>query len=218
MTMLAVEIEKSFQGFSLKVDFNIKNEVLVIVGPSGSGKSTILNCISGIIQPDKGKISIQDEVVFDSDCHKNLPVENRKLGHVFQSYALFPHMTVEKNIMYGLKNHENTMTDQEVDCLIEKFGIKHLLQKRPQQLSGGEKQRVALARSLVIKPNLLLLDEPFAALDQETKEKLYEEFLEIKKEWNIPILLITHDEFEANYLGDKTIKLYGGSLVEKVAV
>lgn len=208
--MLAIDIKKNYQNFRLKLDFIIGNEVLVLLGPSGSGKSTVLNCISGIIQPDAGKIKIQEQIVFDSKRQKNLPVKERKTGHVFQSYALFPHLSVEKNIKYGLKNHEDTMTAKELDRLIDKFGIKHLLDKYPHQLSGGESQRIALARTLVIKPNLLLLDEPFAALDYETKEKLYEQFFEVKRDWDIPIVLITHDQKEAEYLGDKIIRLKDG--------
>lgn len=217
MKMLAVDIEKCYQDFSLEIDFKIENEVLVLLGPSGSGKSTILNCISGIVQPDAGKIEIQEEIVFDSNYQKNLSVKKRKTGHVFQSYALFPHLSVEKNIKYGLKNHEDTMTEAEVDELTWKFGLKDLLHKYPHQLSGGESQRTALARSLVIKPNLLLLDEPFTALDCETKEKLYEQFFEIKGEWNIPIVLITHDEDEADYLGDKIIRINNGRRCHEVS-
>jgi len=208
--MLAIDIEKTYQNFNLKIDFRIENEVLVLLGPSGSGKSTILNCISGIIQPDAGKIKINGQIVFDSNHQKNLSVKKRKTGHVFQSYALFPHLSVENNIKYGLKNHENTMTENEVNSLVEKFGIKHLLDKYPHQLSGGESQRTAVARSLVIKPKLLLLDEPFTALDNQTKENLYEQFFKIKTDWDIPIVLITHDEREAEYLGDKIIRINNG--------
>lgn len=211
--MLIIDIDKSYKDFKLDVNFTADREVTVILGPSGSGKSTILNCIAGVVRPDNGRIAMDNDVYFDSESGYILPIHKRRVGYVFQSYALFPHINVLKNIQYGLNNYKEVGTIDEVYRFAEAFKIEKLLKKYPYQLSGGEKQRVALARSLIIRPKVLLLDEPFAALDQHTKQILYNEFLEIKKKWNIPILMITHNEEEAQYLGDRIIRISNGCLI-----
>ena len=210
--MLKVNISKRLNSFNIEADFEVGQETVALLGPSGAGKSTILNCVSGILLPDTGEISCGDIVYFDAKEGINLPVQSRRVGYVFQSYALFPHMTIEKNVLYGVNGgsgKENSYLE-----ILDKFKITNLAKKYPHQLSGGEKQRVALARSLVIKPSILLLDEPFSALDRETKNDLYQEFLQIKDEWKIPIILITHNEEEAKLLGDKLIMIRSGQLVK----
>lgn len=206
--MLGVNIKKRINNKYISVNFKIKNEVLVVLGPSGSGKTTILNCISGIINPDEGEIVLENKVLYSSIKKINVKVKDRKIGYVFQDYALFPHMNIYNNIKYGL----NDKNDKKVYEIMNLFKISHLKKRYPYQLSGGEKQRVALARSLLTKPKALLLDEPFSAVDKDIKQILYNEFEIISKELSIPIVLITHDEEEANRLGDKIYKIENQNL------
>jgi molybdate transport system ATP-binding protein len=207
--MISVEIYKKLKYFDLNISFGIDNEVLVIQGPSGAGKSTILDCISGIKHPDIGCITINDRAVFSSADKVSVSIKDRNIGYVFQDYALFPHMTVKDNITFGIKSKGSRDTSH-CKNLMEAFKIKHLENRYPSQISGGEKQRVALARALSVKPSLLLLDEPFAALDKDTKQQMYNEFIDFKKTWNVSIILITHHDEEAKLLGDRIIKIKDG--------
>ncbi|UOQ95552.1 ATP-binding cassette domain-containing protein [Halobacillus shinanisalinarum] len=203
--MLSVMIKKKLSNFTLDISLQVGNETVVLFGPSGSGKTTILNCIAGLTHPDEGKIKLNDQTLFHTKS-KPIPVQKRKIGYLFQDYALFPHMTVYKNITYGA-------TDLElVDKLVDVVGIKHLLNKYPRQISGGEKQRTALARALATHPDLLLLDEPFSSLDQETKEQCHQELLRLRELWQIPIILVTHDKEEARKLADRILPIKDGHL------
>jgi len=213
---------KKLNYFSLDVDFTMDNELLVIEGSSGAGKTTILNCLSGIIAPDEGNIIIDNRILFSHTDKVNIPAEKRNIGYLFQNYALFPNMTVRANILYGLKNkkeYRKKATKKELlqyaDYMMENLGISHLADKMSTAISGGEKQRVALARAMVTKPSLLLLDEPFSALDENTKEKIYEEFLVFKETLRIPTILITHNHHEAELFADKSIYLSEGKITEK---
>ncbi|MBO8163430.1 MAG: ATP-binding cassette domain-containing protein [Brevibacillus sp.] len=205
--MLSVRLYKQLPHFTLDVQFEMNGEILVLFGPSGSGKTTILNCIAGLVQPDSGWIRLHG-VSFVEDKGKPLPPQQRQVGYLFQEYALFPHMTVEKNIAYGMKQKEQSW--QKLEPLLAVLGITHLLPKYPHQISGGEKQRVALARALATEPSILLLDEPFSALDEETREKCRQELLRIHAMWRIPFLVVTHDRDEADKLGDTILFLDRG--------
>ncbi len=216
--MLNIDIEKTYKDFKLNVNFTAPEGINVILGPSGSGKTTILNCIAGVVKPDVGQISMGKEIYFSSMQNLSLPIHKRRIAYVFQSYALFPHMNVYKNIQYGLKNYQRHKDYREINNFAQIFKIEGLLKKYPYELSGGEKQRVALARALITKPKILLLDEPFAALDQLTKRILYNEFLDIIENWKIPILMITHDEWEAQYLGNRIIRISNGALINNSLV
>jgi molybdate transport system ATP-binding protein len=210
--MIEVAIEKQLCYFNLKISFKLGNEVLALQGPSGSGKTTILDCIAGLKKPDKGCIKVKDKVLFSSLEKVNLLIKNRNVGYVFQNYALFPHITVEENVLFGL--HQKRPEHLEYAQYIMKvFGIEHLKSRRPNEISGGEKQRVALARALTMKPDILLLDEPFSALDKETKSIVYEEFIQFKKIWDIGAILVTHDSYEANLLADKIIDIKEGKII-----
>lgn len=210
--MINANIFKKLHYFDLNVKFNVNKEVVVIQGPSGSGKTTILECIAGINTVYEGEISIGDRIIFSSNKDINLPVRNRNIGYVFQNYALFPHMTVRENIRFGLKSRK--VKNFEYANYIEKaLNISHLENRFPNKISGGEKQRVALARALATKPEVLLLDEPFSALDYDTKNIIYNEFLEFKKAWKIDIILITHDNNEAKLLGDRIIHIDRGNIL-----
>lgn len=206
--MLAIQIMKKLSHFTLDVEVAIDNEIVILFGPSGSGKTTILNCIAGLSHPDQGFI-INNDIAFFSPSQKPLPVQKRNVGYLFQDYALFPHMTVEKNISYGMKNE--TLTKQIIDVL----GINHLINKYPHEISGGEKQRVALTRALATEPCLLLLDEPFSALDFDTRVQCHDELKRLHEFWNIPIIMVTHDHDEARKLGNQIIYLKEGK-IEKV--
>ena len=205
--MLDVAFKKKLQYFSLEVEFTLGNEIMVLVGPSGSGKTTILNCIAGITDPDSGFIRYRDEDFF-SEQH-SLPIQARGVGYVFQDYALFPHMTVWKNIKYGMKDEKLARQ------LMKEFQIDHLRDEYPQEISGGEKQRVAVVRALATKPRLLLLDEPFAALDDDTRRLGHLQLLELHEQWQIPMILVTHSKSEAKALGDIQYVVHQGKLVEE---
>ncbi len=207
--MLDVKIFKKMYCFNLDVSFSIDKEVLVIQGSSGSGKTTMLDCISGIKTPDKGEICINKIPIFSSSQNINTKIRHRNIGYVFQNYALFPNMTIEKNILFGLQCKDLKDTDY-IGYIMETFNIHHLKNRYPKQISGGEKQRVALARALSVKPDVLLLDEPFSALDANTKNIVYEEFLQLKKLCNIDMILVTHNIEEANLLGDKILNINSG--------
>lgn len=209
--MIKVNIIKKLNYYDLDVNFSMDKEMLVIQGPSGAGKTTILDCIVGIKIPDEGKIMINKDIVFSSAKKTYIPIKDRNVGYVFQNYALFPHMTVKDNINFGIKSKQSTDISYS-DYLSETFQLKHLENRYPSQISGGEKQRVALARALATKPKLLLLDEPFSALDNETRNTIYKEFIEFKKIWKIDIIMITHNDEEAKLLGDRIIRIDKGIL------
>ncbi|MED5051294.1 ATP-binding cassette domain-containing protein [Anoxybacillus rupiensis] len=203
--MLVVDIQKQLSHFELNVNFSVANEIVVLFGPSGSGKTTILNCIAGISKPTSGSIQLHDTILFQ---HKKVfvPIQKRNIGYVFQDYALFPHMTVWKNIAYGMKNESFAKE------LMKELRIDHLRDNYPSEISGGEKQRVAIARAIATEPDALLLDEPFSALDEQTRLKGHEELLRIHKHWRIPIILVTHHNEEAKKLGDRILYLHEGKI------
>lgn len=213
--MLFVDISKKLAHFQLEVEFKIENEIVVLFGPSGSGKTTILNNISGLSHPDKGRIML-DSVSFFNEREKPLPIQKRKIGYLFQDYALFPHMTVEKNILYGVPKETRKGLSESLTSLIEELGIRHLLSKYPKQISGGERQRVALARALATEPKLLLLDEPFSALDTQTRLQCHDQLLALHQKWKIPVLLVTHNLEEAKKLGNRILFIQKGKFVNQL--
>ena len=218
---VSFELFKKLHSFDLDVSFSMGSELLVIEGESGAGKTTILNCLSGIVLPDKGKITVDDRVLFSHTDKVNIAAEKRSIGYLFQNYALFPNMTVRQNVFYGLKNkkefrrraHKKEMTEY-AENMMQTLGIAHLANKNAAAISGGEKQRVALARAMVTRPSLLLLDEPFSALDENTKGKVYEEFMEFKETLGIPTILITHNHRETELFADRNIMLKEGRIIK----
>lgn len=212
---------KQLNYFTLDVEYSMENELLIIEGSSGAGKTTILNCLAGIMKPDDGNITVDGRVLFSHTDKVNIAAEKRNIGYLFQSYALFPNMTVRQNVLYGLKNkkeYRKTASRKEMleyaDYMMETLGISHLANKNSSAISGGEKQRTALARAMVTKPSLLLLDEPFSALDENTKGRIYEEFNEFKETLKIPTILITHNHRETELFADKNITLKEGRIIE----
>lgn len=208
--MLEVNMQKKLSHFELDVAFTVKNNIIVLFGASGSGKTTILNCISGINKPDNGKIVLNDDTLFEAK-KIDISIQRRKIGYLFQDYALFPHMTVWKNIAYGMKS-EALAKD-----LMTELRISHLKDQYPHAISGGEKQRVAIARALATEPRLLLLDEPFSALDDDTRKNSQNELLRLHKQWQIPIIMVTHSHEEAKKLGDEILYVTEGKFEKEHA-
>ncbi len=216
--MLRVSITKELPYFDLDVDFQVdNNQILVLWGPSGAGKTTVLECIAGLRSPGKGSIELEGSILYSSRFNVNIPARNRRVGYLFQYYALFPHMTVKQNVIYGLRSYKKPTQERpavDFTTVLDSFGVLHLIDRYPGQLSGGEKQRVALARALVSQPQLLLLDEPFSALDHQSKKNLREEILRLKHDWQIPMVLVTHDEEDSRLLGDIILSLHKGQVVQ----
>lgn len=204
--MLTVDINKKLAHFELAVDFTVeKDEIIVLFGPSGSGKTTILNCIAGLSKANDGLIKLNDRLLFNGR-KINIPIQQRNIGYLFQDYALFPHLTAWKNIAYGMKSEAFAVE------LMKELRIDHLKEQYPHEISGGEKQRVAIARALATEPKLLLLDEPFSALDDDTRDRGHEELLRLHQLWKIPIILVTHSNAEAEKLGSRILYLVDGKL------
>lgn len=211
--MLRVRLRKKLPDFTLDVDFAWQSGILVVFGPSGAGKTTLLDCLAGLQRPDEGLIELNGRTLFDSQQRVNLPPQKRRIGYVFQNYALFPHMTVKENVMYGLGGHCKCAAQRyrlSVLQVLETLRIVHLQDRYPAQLSGGEQQRVALARALMTEPDLLLLDEPWCALDEETREQVRNEVVQLQRYWQIPFILVTHDRREAHTLGEMVLYLERG--------
>lgn len=211
--MLVVDFQKQLDHFSLEMQFELNREILALVGSSGSGKTTLLNCLAGIVQPDAGGISLNGRG-FYSDGQKPLKIQKRKVGYLFQDYALFPHLSVEQNILYALSRGTDI---SHINELTKILGITGLLSKYPHQISGGEKQRVALTRSLAAQPDILLLDEPFSALDDANRDRCQEELLRIHQQWQIPIIFVTHRIADAEKLADRVIRIENGQMTEQKA-
>ena len=202
---LSFKDQEVLKNINLSLDLG---ERVSILGDSGSGKSSLLRCIAGFENINKGKISLKNQIVSSETFM--LPIEKRDVGMVVQEKALFPHLTVKKNILFGIESNSNK--NEIVSELAELFKIEKLLDKLPGQISGGEQQRVAFARSLAPSPSLLMLDEPFSALDDKLKKELYYELDKIFEKQELSILLVTHDREEAQILTSKSFKLSQGSL------
>ncbi len=211
--MLQVSLQKKLPEFHLEIEFKAVNNILVLFGPSGCGKTTILRCVSGLLKPDAGKITLGEETIYDSQDKIFIPPKSRGIGYVFQDYALFPHLNIERNIKYGIKNHHSSV-EKLYSELLGLLKITSLTKRYPVELSGGEKQRVALARALMAEPRVLLLDEPLSALDYEIRFELQAELLRIQKLWKIPFILVTHSPEEAEKLGDEIIFIEKGMQVK----
>ncbi len=189
--MTEINIHLPRKTFDVIIHEHFSDGITGIFGPSGAGKTSLLHAISGLETPAEGKIIIEGQPVFDSKQKTNLPVEKRNIGYVFQEGRLFPHMSIEKNLLYGFKkNGHNKVVFNEV---VELLQLEHLLQRRPSQISGGERQRAALGRSLLSSPDILLLDEPFSAVDVNLREQILPYIISVQKKVNIPILVVSHD-------------------------
>lgn len=210
--MLEVQIYKKLAEFDLDISFQVNDNILGLMGASGSGKSMTLKCIAGIEIPDQGRIVLNGRVLFDSEKKINVPIQKRNVGYMFQSYALFPNMNVYENISVGLRARKVKDVDIVVQKVMQQFRIFELASRYPKQLSGGQRQRVALARLMAYEPDVLLLDEPFSALDEDLKKDLLQE---LKSELQIskPVIFVSHDKEEVNYLCDLKYKIKQGEII-----
>lgn len=210
--MLVVQIYKKLAEFDLDVSFQVNDNILGLMGASGSGKSMTLKCIAGIETPDQGRIVLNDRVLFDSEKKINVPIQKRNVGYMFQSYALFPNMNVYENISVGLRARKVKDVDIVAQKVMKQFQISELASRYSKQLSGGQRQRVALARLMAYEPDVLLLDEPFSALDEDLKEDLLRE---LKSELQIskPVIFVSHNKEEVNELCDFKYKIKQGEIV-----
>ncbi|MDO4621211.1 MAG: ATP-binding cassette domain-containing protein, partial [Lachnospiraceae bacterium] len=204
---LEVRIRKKLNRFTLDMDFTAEAGVFALLGASGCGKSVTLKCIAGIERPDEGRIVLDGRVLFDSEKKINLPPQKRHVGYMFQDYALFPNMTVRQNIMTGM----GKKPDQElVNSYLQRFQIAELAEEYPAKLSGGQKQRVAMARLVAQKPDVILLDEPFSALDTHLKWQLEKEMKEILNQVHKPTIFVSHSRDEVYHLCDTVCSINGG--------
>lgn len=210
--MLEVQIYKKLAEFDLGASFQVNDNILGLMGASGSGKSMTLKCIAGIETPDQGRIVLNNRVLFDSEKKINVPIQKRNVGYMFQSYALFPNMNVYENISVGLRARKVKDVDIVVQKVMQQFRVFELASRYPKQLSGGQRQRVALARLMAYEPDVLLLDEPFSALDEDLKEDLLQE---LKSELQIskPVIFVSHDKEEVNELCDLKYKIKQGEII-----
>ena len=212
--MLHVEIRQA-SPIELDARFSCRNgETLVLVGPSGSGKSTILKTIAGIYRPAGGRIEVDGEVWFDSAAGVHVPARRRRAGLVFQSYALFPHLTVLSNVLEAVPPGPQRRRIERAGEVLASVNLAGLEDRRPAQLSGGQQQRVALARALAREPAVLLLDEPFSAVDQATRERLYEELANLRRQLKMPVVLVTHSLQEGLLLADQMCVLHHGTTLQ----
>ena len=204
MEKLRADIAVGLRSYALSVALEVGRETIALVGPSGAGKTTVLRSIAGLLDPDAGRIALGDETWFDSTAGTSLPPEERSAGFVFQDYALFPHLSVRRNVEFGGRARAGE--------LLERFGVAHLADDRPASISGGERQRVALARALARDPAVLLLDEPLSALDAQTRGEVRGELQGLFAELDLPTLLVTHDFRDAAALADRVGVLVDGTL------
>lgn len=197
------------RSFELKADFSSSAEIIVLMGTSGSGKTMTLQALAGLLTPDAGHVSVKGRVLFDSCSGVNLPPQQRGIGYVFQDYALFPHFSVAGNLAFGLSHSLIPKRRPEKIPLVaetlERLGLTELARSYPGQLSGGQRQRVALGRALILRPSLLLLDEPFCSLDAGLRTILRQEFMEVRRRYGIPSIVVTHDQEDAAALQGQVI-------------
>jgi molybdate transport system ATP-binding protein len=218
MLTARVQLQRSRAGstpFVLDVSLQVPPGITILFGPSGAGKSTLLDCVAGLARPDAGRIAAGDEVLFDSEAGANFPPQARRIAYVFQTLALFPHMSAEENVAYGLDGLPREQRTARVEDILKAFGVEKLRSRRPAEISGGERQRIALARSLVAQPRVLLLDEPLTGLDAELKAAIVDDL----RAWNtarrIPILYVTHSREEVDALGERVIAMDHGRVVSE---
>jgi molybdate transport system ATP-binding protein len=217
---LSVAIEKNLRAdrreFHLSMKFDSRADVTVLYGTSGAGKTLTMQAIAGLIRPDAGSIAVDDRVLFDSAMSIDVPARKRDVGLVFQDYALFPHLTVLQNVAFARKRgwRNRPSSNGQTEQVLVSMHLESFAHAYPSDLSGGQRQRVALARAIASRPRLLLLDEPFSALDSELRAKLRTELIEIRRRAGIPMLVITHDASDVAAFGGKTVHVDNGKVVE----
>lgn len=200
--------------FDLDVSFALRNGMTILGGDSGAGKTTTLRLIAGVLTPDDGFISVGGRTFFDSGAKVNISIQERRVGFVFQDHALFPHLTGEQNIVYGIRRGDRPARRSKALDLLSAFRIEHVRDRLPREMSGGERQRVALARALASDPAIVLLDEPLSAVDVETRTKLLDEIEAAQRSSRIPFIYVTHNPADIERFGEQRIILNKGRIVE----
>jgi molybdate transport system ATP-binding protein len=211
--MLSVDVEKKLGGFTVTARFESSGGITALFGPSGAGKTTIVNMIAGLIEPDRGRIALGDDVLFDSATRINVPPPRRRIGYVFQEGRLFPHLSVRHNLDYGRRMNGLPRDRAAMERIVTMLEIGHLLSRRPGRLSGGERQRVAVGRALLMKPALLLLDEPLASLDAARKREILPYLERLRDEAKVPMVYVSHQAAEVRRIVKSVVKLDGGRVV-----
>jgi molybdate transport system ATP-binding protein len=211
--MLTIDVNKKLGDFSLTAKFESASGVTALFGPSGSGKTSIIGMVAGLMKPDSGQIAIDGEVLFDSANGIDEPAHKRRVGYVFQDGRLFPHLSVARNLDYGRWMSGANRDEAKIKRVTTLLDIAHLLRRRPGALSGGERQRVALGRALLMKPRLLLLDEPLASLDAARKSEILPYFVRLRDEIKLPMIYVSHDTNEVKALANRIIMIEAGRVV-----
>jgi molybdate transport system ATP-binding protein len=208
--MLALDIEKRLGDFSLSARFTTGGGVTAVFGPSGSGKTTLVNMIAGLIAPDRGRIAIDETVLFDSAARINVPPHGRRIGYVFQEGRLFPHLSVEHNLDYGRAMCGLPRNAAQLERIVGLLDIGSLMERRPGKLSGGERQRIAIGRALLMRPRLLLLDEPLASLDVARKREILPYLERLRDEVGVPMVYVSHQAAELRRIASSVVRLRAG--------
>jgi molybdate transport system ATP-binding protein len=208
--MIRVDVERRLGQLALAVAFEADARVTALFGRSGAGKTSLVNMIAGLMKPDRGRIEVDGQVLFDSGAGINVPVEARRIGYVFQEGRLFPHYTVRRNLMYGRDHVPAAQRYVDFDHIVELLGLAHVLDRRPGDLSGGEKQRVAIGRALLASPRILLLDEPLASLDTKRKNEIMQYIELMRDDVRIPMIFVSHAVDEVVRLADRVVLMAGG--------
>jgi len=211
--VLAVDVEKKLGALKLNVKFEATNGATALFGPSGAGKTSVINMIAGLVAPDRGAISLDDAVLFDSVKGIDVPPHRRRIGYVFQEGRLFPHLSVRQNLDYGRRMSGVPRDTDEFGRIAELLDIGHLLDRRPGRLSGGERQRVAVGRALLMRPKLLLLDEPLASLDAGHKREILPYLVRLRDDAGIPMVYVSHTTAEVRRIATTVVRLDAGRVV-----
>ena len=214
---LAAAFKKQWDKFDLDIAFEIEEGLTVLFGPSGAGKTTTLRLVAGLLPPDDGHFTLNGTILFDAARSINIAAQHRFFGYVCQKHALFPHMTVIKNIMFGAKDLPAQLGRESAQELVATLRLEGLEQKYPHEISGGQQQRAAFARAIIRKPRALLLDEPFSSLDTITRVKMRACLKNVMKDLHIPVIMVTHDIFEACHMADRMLIYSAGRIVQKGA-
>jgi ABC-type sulfate/molybdate transport systems ATPase subunit len=211
---LEVRLLRRLEGFTLDAEWTSQDGLVALFGPSGAGKTLTLQCLAGLVRPDEGRIVVDGAVLYDGARGVDVATQARRLGYVFQGYALFPHLSVAANVGYGLAGLGRTERRRRVGLVLERLGLSALADRRPRALSGGQQQRVALGRALAVDPRLLLLDEPLSALDAPLRRQLRQELVATVREWGKAAVLVTHDLAEAFEMADRIVIYDAGRVVQ----
>lgn len=210
MIMLVVAVEKQLGALTLAVQFKAGGGVTALFGPSGAGKTSLVNMIAGLVKPDRGLIMLDDTILFDASKGIDVPPHRRRIGYVFQEGRLFPHLSVRQNLDYGRRMSGRPRDADELERIAALLGISSLFQRRPRMLSGGERQRVAIGRALLMRPKLLLLDEPLASLDIGHKREILPYLIRLRDEARVPMVYVSHTASEVRRIATHVVRLENG--------